>query len=89
MLKSSVAILAGVGLLSTTIIAQSSQPSGNQPSPKQPPAMQVQPAPQDGPTTEQSKAKFSERKPLFKIIVVPKKEYKTLPTGILDKATLA
>jgi hypothetical protein len=88
MLKSSVAILAGVGLLSTVLIAQSSQPSGNHPSPKQPPAMQIQP-PQDGPTTEQSKAKSSERKPLFKIIVVPKKEYKTLPTGILDKATPA
>jgi hypothetical protein len=91
MLKSSVAILAGVGLLSTVLIAQSSQPSGSQSSSKQPPATQLQPqAPQAGTESGPVKAKPSQQEPLrLRVIRVPRKEPKTLPIGILDRATPA
>jgi hypothetical protein len=88
MLRSSVAILAGVGLLSTVLLAQSSQPSGSQSSPKQPP--QTQQTPQAGAKNEPAKANSSPQEPLrLKTIRVPRKEPKTLPIGILDKATPA
>jgi hypothetical protein len=96
MLRSSVAVMAGASLLSAVLLAQSSQPSGNQPSPSQsPPAVQVQPpaqqGPPAGPAIDSLKSQSPERKQprAFRIIVVPKKQPKALPIGILDKATPA
>jgi hypothetical protein len=92
MLKSSVAVLAGVGLLSTVLLAQSSQPSGSQSSPKQPPHAQAQPqqVPQPGAKSGPAKANSSPQGPLrLKMIRVPRKEPKALPIGILDRATPA
>ena len=94
MLRSSVAILAGAGLLSTVLTAQSSQPSGNQSSSQQPPPAQVQPSPQQEPqavpANDQMKSNSPDGKQRpIKIIIEPQKERKPLPTGILDKATPA
>jgi hypothetical protein len=94
MLKSSALSLAGAALMSVVLNAQSSQPSGNQSSPKQQAPAPVQPPQQHvsppGIGTEPLKNRPLEQKqPRFKIIVVPRREPKAFPIGILDKATAA